>query len=64
MMLLEDLGGFSAAALKIPSIFMGFYSGKMYQAAVLEGTPIKEKSKRNKAKNKVQEKFKGEKPCG
>ena len=43
---------------------MGFYSGKMYQAAVLEETPIKEKSKRNKAKNKVQEKFKGEKPCG
>ena len=36
MMLLGDFGGFNAAVLSIPALFMSFYAEKMFKAAVLE----------------------------
>ena len=47
MMLLGDFGGFNAAVLSIPAIFMGFYAEKMFKAAVLEEIPVKYKSDKN-----------------
>ena len=61
---MEDLGGFGAGCLFIPSLFMGFYSAKMYQAAVLEEIPMKQKSKKNNNGNGTQRKFKGDHPNG
>ena len=57
MMLLGDFGGFNAAVLSIPAIFMGFYAEKMFKAAVLEEIPVKYKSDKNSNINSIQEKF-------
>ena len=55
--LIGDFGGFNAAVLSIPAIFMGFYAEKMFKAAVLEEIPVKYKSDKNSNINSIQEKF-------
>ena len=44
MILIGDIGGFSGAIIMLPSLFMSWYSSKMFSASILLVTPIKNKN--------------------
>ena len=51
MTLIGDFGGFNGAIIILPSLFMNWYSSKMFDAAIAQEIPTKKRSKRSKKNN-------------
>ena len=56
-----DAGGFNGAIFMVPTLFIGFYRVRMYEASIYSELPVK-KQKKPKVKNTLQKKFEGDDP--
>ena len=59
--MIGDIGGFNSAITIFPSIVMGWYSSRMFQASMYQDVNIKKKQK-SKDKNSLQKKLSSEEP--